>query len=94
MKKQTQPTFDIDFRKEYPTLKENHNGVDVVLTAEQYEKTIAAWEANQAKEKDEAKARQEIVAAREAEAEAKATAKAALLTQLGITAEQAKLLLS
>ena len=30
----------------------------------------------------------------EAEAEAKATAKAALLTQLGITAEQAKLLLS
>ena len=32
--------------------------------------------------------------ARKAEAEAKATAKAALLTQLGITAEQAKLLLS
>ena len=33
-------------------------------------------------------------AAKQAEAEAKATAKAALLTQLGITAEQAKLLLS
>jgi hypothetical protein len=32
-------------------------------------------------------------AIREAEAEAKATAKAALLTQLGITEEQAKLLL-
>jgi hypothetical protein len=32
--------------------------------------------------------------ARKAEAEAKATAKAALLTQLGITEEQAKLLLS
>jgi hypothetical protein len=32
--------------------------------------------------------------AAKAEAEAKATAKAALLTQLGITAEQAKLLLS
>jgi len=31
---------------------------------------------------------------RQAEATAKATAKAALLTQLGITAEQAKLLLS
>jgi hypothetical protein len=31
---------------------------------------------------------------KQAEAEAKATAKAALLTQLGITAEQAKLLLS
>jgi hypothetical protein len=34
------------------------------------------------------------VAAQKAEAEAKATAKAALLTQLGITEEQAKLLLS
>lgn len=33
-------------------------------------------------------------ATRQAEAEAKAQAKAALLTQLGITAEQAKLLLS
>jgi len=33
-------------------------------------------------------------ATRAAEAEAKATAKAALLTQLGITEEQAKLLLS
>ena len=33
-------------------------------------------------------------AARKAEAEAKAAAKAALLEQLGITAEQAKLLLS
>jgi hypothetical protein len=33
-------------------------------------------------------------AARKLEAEAKATAKAALLTQLGITEEQAKLLLS
>ena len=32
--------------------------------------------------------------ARQAEAEAKAQAKAALLAQLGITAEQAKLLLS
>ena len=44
-------------------------------------------------EKDEAKARQEIVAAREAEAEAKATARQALLNKLGITAEEAQLLL-
>ncbi len=36
----------------------------------------------------------EAKAIKDAEAEAKATAKAALLTQLGITAEQAKLLLS
>ena len=43
-------------------------------------------------------AQQEIdaaaAAAKQSEAEAKATAKAALLEQLGITAEQAKLLLS
>ena len=45
-------------------------------------------------EKDEAQARQEIVTAREAEAEAKATAKADLLAKLGITAEEAVLLLS
>jgi len=36
----------------------------------------------------------EKIAVMQAEAEAKATAKAALLTQLGITEEQAKLLLS
>jgi hypothetical protein len=44
-------------------------------------------------EKDEAKARQEMVAAREDEETAKATAKAALLTKLGLTAEEAQLLL-
>jgi hypothetical protein len=35
-----------------------------------------------------------LIAAEQAEAQAKATAKAALLAQLGITEEQAKLLLS
>jgi hypothetical protein len=40
------------------------------------------------------KAQDEKNAVMQAEAEAKATAKAALLTQLGITEEQAKLLLS
>ena len=39
-------------------------------------------------------AKLQLLAAKEAEAEAKATAKAALLAQLGITEEQAKLLLS
>jgi len=38
--------------------------------------------------------RQEIAAKKEAEAETKATAKAALLSKLGITAEEAVLLLS
>jgi hypothetical protein len=42
----------------------------------------------------EIEARQAAALARQAEAEAKATAKAALLAQLGITEEQAKLLLS
>jgi hypothetical protein len=37
---------------------------------------------------------QAVLDAEQAEAEAKATAKAALLTQLGITEEQAKLLLN
>jgi hypothetical protein len=82
MKKQLKPTFDIDFRKEYSTLKENHNGVDVELTAEQYEKTIAAWEANQAKEKAEYEA--EI---------AKQTLRQAILDRLGLTADEAKLIL-
>jgi len=40
------------------------------------------------------KKRQEIAAKEEAEAEAKETAKAALLSRLGITAEEAVLLLS
>ena len=39
-------------------------------------------------------ARAEKLAARKAEAEAKASAKAALLDRLGITADEAKLLLS
>ena len=72
-----------DFRKEYPSLKQNVNGVDIDLTAEEYEATIAQWEANQAAQ-----------AAEKAEEEAKATAKAALLSKLGITAEEAVLLLS
>jgi len=82
MKKQTQPTFDIDFRKEYPTLKENHNGVDVELTDEQYEKTIAEWETNQAKEKAQYEA--EI---------AKTANKQAILDRIGLTADELKTIL-
>jgi hypothetical protein len=43
---------------------------------------------------DQQKIDEAEIAAQQAEAQAKATAKAALLTQLGITEEQAKLLLS
>ena len=61
-----------------------HNSeTDEVIDREMNDAEFAQYEADQAAN-----------AARKAEAEAKATAKAALLTQLGITAEQAKLLLS
>ena len=82
MKKETKPTFDIDFRKQYPTLKQNQSGVEVELTAEEYEKTIAEWEENQAKAK----------LAYEAE-QAKATAKAAILDRIGLTADELKTIL-
>jgi len=83
MKKQTEPTFDIDFRKMYPTLKENHNGIEVELDAIAYEKTITEWEENQAKAKVTYEAQK-----------AETARKAALLGSLGITADEAKLLLS
>jgi hypothetical protein len=76
------PKFDVDFRKEYPTLKQNINGEDVDLTADEYEATIAQWELNQAAAKVQYEA--EI---------ANANTKAALLEKLGITADEAKLLL-
>jgi hypothetical protein len=56
---------------------------DEVIDREMNDAEFAQYEADQA-----------VNAARQAEAEAKAAAKAALLTQLGITEEQAKLLLS
>jgi len=57
------------------------------------EKTIVEREET-VQEKAEREAMLAEFAAEKAEADAKATAKAALLTQLGITEEQAKLLLS
>ena len=57
--------------------------IDEVIDREMNDAEFATWQATQAAQ-----------AIAQAEAEAKATAKAALLTQLGITAEQAKLLLS
>ncbi|NBW14273.1 MAG: hypothetical protein EBR82_40375 [Caulobacteraceae bacterium] len=72
-----------NFRKEFPKLVKNVNGEQFEMDAEEYEATIALWEAN------------EIEAlAKQAEAQANATARAALLSKLGITAEEAQLLLS
>ena len=78
----TTPKFNINFRKEYPTLTQNINGVDVALTESEYEATIAEWEANQAQAK----------AAYEAKAKAEAD-KAALLARLGLTEDELKTIL-
>ena len=66
-----------------PMIRIHNAETDEVIDREMTDQEFAAYEAEQAK-----------YAAEAAEAETKATAKATLLTQLGITAEQAKLLLS
>jgi hypothetical protein len=79
----------IDLLKiEFPTLRigDEDNGY-TELSIDDYEDTISKWaDARLAKEVRAAEA--------EAEAEAKAEAKAALLDRLGITAEEAALLLA
>ena len=66
-----------------PIIRIHNTETDEVIDREMTNAEFTQYEADQAAE-----------AARQAEAEAKAQAKAALLTQLGITEEQAKLLLS
>ena len=68
-------------KAEYPTLRtgDDERGYED-LSAAEYEATISMWADNEL--------------AQEAEAEQAATDKAALLAKLGITAEEAKLLLS
>ena len=66
-----------------PMIRIHNIETNEVIDREMNDQEFAAFEADQA-----------IQATAQAEAEAKATAKAALLEQLGITEEQAKLLLS
>jgi len=66
-----------------PMVRIHNTETDEVIDREMNDAEFAQYQADQATE-----------VARKAEAEAKATAKAALLAQLGITEEQAKLLLS
>jgi hypothetical protein len=66
-----------------PTLIKQLNDEVIELDAKEYEATIDAWA-------DAVLARE----AKKAEAEAKAQAKAELLERLGITADEAKLLLA
>ena len=74
----------VAYKLEYPTLRvgDEQQGYEDLSPAD-YEATIAQWADNQLA--DEAKA---------AEAEQASTDKAALLAKLGITADEAKLLLS
>lgn len=71
-------------KKDYPTIREGSDEQGYIeLSAEEYEARIAQWADN--------------MLAKQAEAQAKLdaeNAKAALLERLGITAEEAKLLLS
>lgn len=67
----------------HPTLTKGVNDETIKLNAEEYEATIAEWADNKL-----AKLTQK------AEAEAQASAKSALLTKLGLTEDEAKLLLS
>jgi hypothetical protein len=66
-----------------PTIRIHNSQTDEVIDREMTAAEFAKYEADQADQ-----------AIKEAEAEAKATAKAALLAKLGITAEEATLLLS
>jgi hypothetical protein len=73
-----------ELKLEFPTLRlGNDNDGYINLSNDEYETTISEWaDARLAK------------LAKIAEAEAKATAKTVLLDRLGITAEEAQLLLS
>ena len=71
-------------KEEFPTLQVGDDKAGYTqLSVDEYNAVIAEWA-------DVRLAKEQL----KAEAEAKETAKAALLAQLGITAEQAKLLLS
>ena len=66
-----------------PMVRIHDISTNIITDREMTDEEFAQYQADQAAQ-----------AIAQAEAEAKATAKAALLAQLGITAEQAKLLLS
>ena len=75
--------FTQELKAQYPTLSKSIDNETIALSSKEYETTIAEWADNQVA--DETKA---------VEAAQAATDKAALLTRLGLTADEAKLLLS
>jgi hypothetical protein len=72
-----------ELKQLYPSLTKGVNDEIVVLSDEEYEETIALWAENELAKEAEL-----------AQAEAKAAQKAALLDRLGITEDEAKLLLA
>ena len=73
-----------ELKTQYPTLRKgSEEGGYIELSAEEYETTITDWAQDIYVKQEEA-----------AQAEAKAAQKAALLDRIGITEEEAKLLLA
>jgi len=72
-----------ELKAQYPTLTKGVNDQVVEMSADEYESTIAKWA--------EYELQEEATKAEKVQAEAD---KAALLAKLGITADEAKLLLS
>lgn len=79
----TKAQFIEQCKAENPTMVQTLNDVKFELTEAEYNNACEAWAESKY-----------LLQTLEAEAEAKATAKAALLERLGITAEEATLLLS
>lgn len=74
-------------KQEYPVVNKHINGQDIELTAEEYEATIELWADNVLAAEAQEKADKETEALKVAQ-------KAELLAKLGITEEEAKILLS
>jgi hypothetical protein len=72
-----------ELKAEYPTLTKHVDGEDIKLSKNEYDATISLWA--------DIRIQKEIEAAAEADKQA---IKAALLERLGITEDEAKLLLS
>ena len=71
------------FKLDYPTITKQVDDEVITLDQDEYEATIDAWADAQL-----------LKLAKQAEAAAKATQKAALLERLGITEDEARLLLA
>ena len=86
MATKTLADFTKELKAEYPTLTKGVNDEVIALGNDEYEALIAEWAAARLDQQEQAAA--DAAATNKAEAD-----KAALLSKLGITADEAKLLL-